>query len=165
MRHELSLYRYGDKRVVFLAFRRLARMAADDGVTVYLRGSPSRHITSSEELGRWTTAVGEPNFKSAGALALYLKRNFRDDVRAAKDLEAAASCPLYFLSACAKGGVGVSEPIHTVQQPLASEAAEPNPLRALKVLKKMGEETRVVYDAVYADKDAEYRDARLWESL
>ena len=98
-------------------------------------------------------------------LGMYLKRNHSDAMQAARDAAAADAPGMLLLSACAKGGVGVTEPVHTVHEPIASAKADPDPKPALCVSKRKCNGTRIVYDAVYSDTEQEYRDARLWESL
>jgi hypothetical protein len=131
------------------------RDAAARGITVHLRQSPHRRVASLTDMARWTSEiVKEPNFKPAPSLAAQqIKRN-GDMAGVAKDIKEFAA-DVWLVAAARKDANGETVSLH---DPVASlGGAEP----AVEAIRRKG--VRIVYDALYPDVDAEYRDARIFE--
>jgi len=137
--------------------RRLCRQAAKKNITVYLRHSPNRCIGALASLSHWRERVKEPNFKPAPSLAAQMLTEGGDVQRIAKSIES-FDADFWLVAAPAKD-------IHGQLWSLHRPLAEQNDLTAIQplvdALKK--KKVRLIYDAIYSDADAEYRDARLFE--
>ena len=138
--------------------RRLCRQAAKKNITVYLRQSPNRCTGTLASLSRWVRErVKEPNFKSAPSLAAQMLNEGGDVQKLAKSIES-FDADLWLVAAPAKDIHGQLWSLH---RPLAEQEILPAIQPLVDALKK--KKVRLVYDAIYSDADAEYRDARLFE--
>ena len=138
--------------------RRLCRQAAKKDITVYLRQSPNRCTGTLASLSRWVRErVKEPNFKSAPSLAAQMLNEGGDVQKLAKSIES-FDADLWLVAAPAKDIHGQLWSLH---RPLAEQEILPAIQPLVDALKK--KKVRLVYDAIYSDADAEYRDARLFE--
>ncbi|MBO7688720.1 MAG: hypothetical protein J6V72_20240, partial [Kiritimatiellae bacterium] len=138
--------------------RRLCRQAAKKDITVYLRQSPNRRAGTLASLSHWVRErVKEPNFKSAPSLAAQMLNEGGDVQKIAKSIEL-FDAGLWFVAAPARDVHGQLWSLH---RPLAEQEILPAIEPLVDALKK--KEVRLVYDAIYSDADAEYRDARLFE--
>ena len=137
--------------------RRLCRQAAKKNITVYLRQSPNRRTGALAALSRWIERVKEPNFKPAPSLAAQMLNEGGDVQKVAKSIEAFDS-DLWLVAAPAKDMHGQLWSLH---RPVAEQEILPAIQPLVDALKK--KKVRLVYDAIYSDADAEYRDARLFE--
>ena len=138
--------------------RRLCRQAAKKDITVYLRQSPNRCTGALASLSRWVRErVKEPNFKSAPSLAAQMLNEGGDVQKLAKSIES-FDADLWLVAAPAKDIHGQLWSLH---RPLAEQEILPAIQPLVDALKK--KKVRLVYDAIYSDADAEYRDARLFE--
>ena len=138
--------------------RRLCRQAAKKDITVYLRQSPNRCTGALASLSRWVRErVKEPNFKSAPSLAAQMLNEGGDVQKLAKSIES-FDASLWLVAAPAKDIHGQLWSLH---RPLAEQEILPAIQPLVDALKK--KKVRLVYDAIYSDADAEYRDARLFE--
>ena len=140
--------------------RRLCRQAAEKGITVYLRQSPKRRTGKLDSLSDWVCErVKEPNFKPAPSLAAQMLQGGGDVQKTAKSIEE-FDADLWFVDAPAKDVHGQLWSLH---RPLAEQEILSDVYPLVDALKKKG--VRLVYDAIYPDADAEYRDVRLFEKL
>lgn len=138
--------------------RRLCRQAAKKSITVYLRQSPNRCTGALSALPLWISGrVKEPNFKPAPSLASQMLNEGGDVQKIAKSIEMFGS-DLWLVAAPAKDIHGQLWSLH---RPLAEQEILPAIQPLVDALKK--KKVRLVYDAIYSDADAEYRDARLFE--
>ena len=138
--------------------RRLCRQAAKKRITVYLRQSPNRCTGALSALPLWISGrVKEPNFKPAPSLASQMLNEGGDVQKIAKSIEMFGS-DLWLVAAPAKDIHGQLWSLH---RPLAEQEILPDIQPLVDALKKKN--VRLVYDAIYSDADAEYRDARLFE--
>ena len=138
--------------------RRLCRQAAKKNITVYLRQSPNRCTGALASLSRWVRErVKEPNFKSAPSLAAQMLNEGGDVQKIAKSIETFGT-DLWLVAAPAKDIHGQLWSLH---RPLAEQEILPAIQPLVDALKR--KKVRLVYDAIYSDADAEYRDARLFE--
>ena len=138
--------------------RRLCRQAAKKNITVYLRQSPNRCTGTLASLSRWVRErVKEPNFKPAPSLAAQMLNEGGDVQKLAKSIES-FDADLWLVAAPAKDIHGQLWSLH---RPLAEQEILPAIQPLVDALKK--KKVRLVYDAIYSDADAEYRDARLFE--
>lgn len=138
--------------------RRLCRQAAKKDITVYLRQSPNRCTGALASLSRWVRErVKEPNFKPAPSLAAQMLNEGGDVQKIAKSIETFGT-DLWLVAAPAKDIHGQLWSLH---RPLAEQEILPAIQPLVDALKR--KKVRLVYDAIYSDADAEYRDARLFE--
>ena len=138
--------------------RRLCRQAAKKSITIYLRQSPNRCTGALGSLSHWVRErVKEPNFKPAPSLAAQMLNEGGDVQKIAKSIEMFGS-DLWLVAAPAKDIHGQLWSLH---HPLSEQNVLPDIKPLVDALKK--KKVRLVYDALYPDADAEYRDARLLE--
>jgi len=153
--NNISLKGWKDQMEVVL--RRICRQAAEKGITVYLRQTPQRSKMDFGSLSHWVCErVKEPNFKPAPSLAAQMLAEEGDAAKIAKIIEQ-SDAGLWFVAAPAKDIHGQLWSLH---RPLAEQDILPDVQPMVDALKK--KKVRLVYDAIYPDVDAEYRDTRLF---
>ncbi len=137
--------------------RRLCRDAAAKGISVYLRQSPQRRIDNLSSLSAWITRVHEPNFKPAPSLAAMSLLEGRNPAKIAKAIERFGT-DVWLVDGAAEDINGNLASLH---MPVASQTLLKDLVPAVEAIKRKN--VRIVYDAIYPDADAEYRDAKLFE--
>ena len=140
-----------------VVIRRLCRDAAQKGVTVYLRQSPQRRIPALSTLPAWMTRIKEPNFKPAPSLAAMMLLEGRDPAKIAKAIDLFGTS-VWLVSAPAEDINGHLASLHV---PVAAQTLLSDVSPVVEAVKRKN--VRIVYDAIYPDLDAEYRDAKLFE--
>jgi len=144
----------------------LAERAAAYGVTVCLRNSPRRLMDAPQDFAGWIgTSRAKPAVSlAAAALWCERKRNLVTYVLTPgeKQYDTTGHAPIYLLSAPAFDEYGQLVSLH---RPIATQTAVDREAfeTYLRIVKD--KDATVVYDALYADPDEEYRDARYWEGL
>lgn len=143
-----------------------ASRAAAYGVTLHIRNSPRRAIRSPQEIASWLADGQVKPAISLAAASLFCerKRNLVEYVLKPGEpkYETVGCAPIYLLAAPAEDE---NRQLVSLHRPIASQttikrAAFESYLKLIKA-----KNVTVVYDALYADTDEEYRDARYWESL
>ena len=145
------------KRNMPHVLKRLCRDAAARGITVYLRESPLRLTGSLPVLRLWIERIGEPNLRPAPALAAEMLVHGGDAAKIAQaivDFDA----PFWFVAGAARDLHGQLVSLH---EPLAAQTFAKDVRPLVEALGRKG--AGLVFDALYPDADAEYRDARLFE--
>ena len=144
----------------------MAALAAGYGVELHLRQAPSRLIGIPQLFGKWLSGGRIRPAASLAALSVSCgeKRNLVEYILRPGEAkyEATGKAPVYLLAA---PGKDVNGQVWSLHRPMASQdAVDPQAFAAyLKIIK--AKNALVIYDALYADIDEEYRDARYWESL
>ena len=143
------------KSAMVEGLRTLCRKAAARGIAVRIRQAPERSRTATkEEIAAWVKAVNEPNLSSARSLASEIQRNDMKAEGMARRIEPASGWWLV-----AAPAVDMNGKLWSLHRPLDGFAADlPNRLAPL-----CGSDVTLVFDALYPDADAEYRDVRLFE--
>lgn len=134
--------------------RTLARNAAEKGITLHLRQSHPRLISSIDGLAHWVRQVNEPNFKGAPALSMAAGTDPAAFVKRLSDFP----CGLVLV---AGRGTDVNNQTWTLQAPLSRSMPQSDAAAFITALKKAGH--LLVLDACYESVDDEYRDASLLE--
>ncbi len=135
---------------------RLCEDAGKKGIAVYMRASPMRRRWGANGPDAdWIKRINSANLKAAPSLADIMNEVGGDVAKAAKVIEAFKGEGMWFLSLPQKDLHGQLTSLH---QPLA-ERTDLAPI--LDALKKKG--CPIVFDAIYSDTDAEYRDFTLME--
>ena len=137
--------------------KRLCRDAAARGITVYLRESPLRLTGSLPVLRLWIERIGEPNLRPAPALAAEMLVHGGDAAKIAQAI-ADFDAPFWFVAGAARDLHGQLVSLH---EPLAAQTFAKDVRPLVEALGRKG--AGLVFDALYPDADAEYRDARLFE--
>jgi len=138
--------------------RRLCRDAAQKGITVYLRQSPMRQIKALSDLPDWIHhKVKAPNLKPAPSLAAMMLLEGRDPAKIAKAIRAFGT-DVWLVAAPAEDITGNLTSLH---EPLADRGDLTALKPILDAVRAKG--VRLVYDGIYPDADAEYRETRLFE--
>jgi len=137
--------------------RALARQAALSGIAVHLRQTPKKGTPTLDALAHWVKLVNEPNFRAAPALAALLAQG-GDPAGLAKKL-ADFPCDLVLLSGFERDENGQLWNLHT---PLVRYGKQADLAPFLAALKH--KHALLMFDASYASRDDEYRDARLLET-
>lgn len=132
-----------------LSVRRICADAEAAGVRVHLRLAPGKPPRDLAEAGSFLARVGAPNLRLAPSIGELLARE--GDWTAAR--EALAGRVGLWLAGAPQTDLGGQT--WTVQAPLTSGCDE----RRLAELLAVAPEAPVVLDAVYEDRDDEYRDA------
>ena len=142
--------------------KRLARKAAEKGITVYLRNTHRRGPGAVDEIRGYVEAVAEPNFKYAPSVAhdMLGDRNaigssLSESARRAVD----SGADLIYLSVPVKGFVGHFE---TAFGRLAEAKDQTDLKAALAILKKSG--AKIVFAPFYDNFDQEYEDVKIFEA-
>jgi hypothetical protein len=144
----------------------IAGVAARYGVTLHLRNSPRRQIDVPEKLTEWSAGGKIKPAVSLAALSLCCerKRNLIEHILAPGEpkYDVTGKAPVYLLSA---PGEDENKQLWSLHRPISVQTViAPDAFRAyLKLIKSKN--AIVVYDAIYADVDEEYRDAKYWEEL
>ncbi len=144
----------------------IAGVAARYGVTLHLRNSPRRQIDVPEKLTEWSAGGKIKPAVSLAALSLCCerKRNLIEYMLAPGEpkYDVTGKAPVYLLSA---PGEDENKQLWSLHRPISVQTAiAPDAFRAYLGLIK-SKNAIVVYDAIYADVDEEYRDAKYWEEL
>lgn len=143
-----------------------ASRAEPYGVTLHIRNSPRRGIRSPQEIASWLAEGQVKPAISLAAASLFCerKRNLVEYVLKPGEpkYETTGCAPIYLLAAPA---VDENRQLVSLHRPIESQTAIDRAAfeSYLKLIK--AKNVTVVYDALYADIDEEYRDARYWESL
>lgn len=138
-------------------YRRTAEKIAAAGITAYLRMTPDHVVNGFADADAWVAKSGTPAFRTAVFLGTAMSTPKRTAAQRVVDA-CARRDGLWVLSAAA---TDVNGSVWTRSDPLAAHADEVRPY--LEHAAKAG--VRVVFDAFYPDRDAEYRDARLFEEM
>ena len=142
--------------------KRLARKAAEKGITVYLRNTHRRGPGAVDEIRGYVEAVGEPNFKYAPSVAhdILGERNAISGTLAESARRAVASgADLVYLSVPVKGFAGHFE---TAFGRLAEAKDQADLQAALSILKSS--KAKIVFASFYDNFDQEYEDLKMFES-
>ncbi len=134
--------------------KQLCRDAEKKGITVYLRESAKRRPSGQPAIYDWIKWVDAPNLKAAPSLATTLLACDGDVLKAVKVVESFPA-GLWLLSLPAKDLYGQ---LYSLHQPLAEGT---DLAQVLDALKKKG--CPLVFDAIYPDRDSEYRDQILMD--
>lgn len=145
------------KEQMVQTLKRLCRQAAEKGIAIYLRQSPKRQTGELSALPHWRTLVDEPNFRPAPSLAAEMMLEDRDPERLAKAIGLFGTS-LWLVSASA---VDIHGQHYSLHEPVCGQKVVKDVKPLVEALKKKN--VRLVFEAVYPDKDAEWRDARLFE--
>lgn len=145
------------KRQMVQTLKRLCRAAAEKGMTVYLRQSPLRQTGALSSLPHWRTLVDEPNFRPAPSLAAEMLLEERDPAKLARAIELFGTS-LWLVSAPAEDVYGQ---LYSLHEPLVGQKVVSDLKPLVEALKKKN--VRLVFESIYPDADAEWRDARLFE--
>ena len=153
--HREPFYMEDAKAAIARGLRTLCRKAAAYGVTVRIRQYPMRFRTSNKwELADWLKDVKEPNLYVARSLATEIRNNGMkaDGI----DGKIGQATGWWLMSAPAADMNGKLWSLH---RPIAGFSEDLVPrLDALRA-----PDVTLVFDALYPDIDAEYRDVRLFE--
>ena len=140
--------------------KKLCQDAAKKDVTVYFRTYAKRYTMMIDDATNFVAQVAEPNFKPALSFATETHRTGgKADFAGYQIVNAKA--PLAFLALPGGGSLSLHEPL-TQDGRFETRVPEKEVWTGLRRLKQAG--IPVVFEAVYPDPDAEYRDVRLWES-
>ena len=142
--------------------KRLARKAAEKGITVYLRNTHRRGPGAVDEVRGYVAAVAEPNMKYAPSVAhdILGQRNSIDHTLEQSARRAVESgSDLVYLSVPVKGFAGHFE---TAFGRLAEAKDQADLNAALAILKKSG--ARIVFAPFYDSFDQEYEDLKIFEA-
>ena len=157
-------FAYAGQNKVFEAefaagLKRLARKAAEHGITVYLRNTHRRGYPSDfETVRKLVQTADEPNLRLAPSLAQYKFEKKGSTYLQAAEAALAEKPDLVYLSVLA---YGFSKQLDTPFGRLAEAKDREDLLAALGRIKSAG--VRVVFASLYDDCDQEYRDLRIFE--
>jgi len=140
---------------VAAAIRAFARRADALGMRVYIRQSNKRLTPWLDQLNQWVAWVDDPNVRAAPSLASLLEEARRDPENVFTRI-ARCKTDLWLMAAPVTDANGWTASLHA---PLDGRIAADHPV--LKAVRARG--GRLVFDALYPDRDAEYREARLLE--
>ena len=144
------------------ALNEICRRASQHGITVHLRPSPVRFIRGIGLVPQWVNRSSPGNLRTSPMLAALMADN-APTVPANKitdDVFACAGTPgILLASAAEKDEFGRLESLH---EPLAA-ADRATRRRAKSIIDAMrAKGVRIIFEAVYPDADAEYRDCKMF---
>lgn len=138
--------------------RKFCRMAAAHGARVHFRGENSSGVGGFDALKGLVARIGESNCTMAPMLAMEIRR-CGGNIKCSPRLFAKIDAPLWYLSSCTwdenRQALSSAAPMAGGVVP---DAVLIKNFKAIRT-----RSPRVVFDAVYPNLDAEYRDVSLWE--